>query len=110
MAQAHVLRIPIKPGMKGRVEEYLAKRASSREELDSIYARRGVSRTLMFVEARAGVDSLFIYRAGSNLETAGADFLLTDVPLEKEFRKLLLEATDVDELVTMPVAFCWPDE
>ena len=110
MAQAHVLRIPIKPGMKARVEEYLAKRASAREDLESIYAQRHISYTVMFIEPRAGVHSLFIYRAGSNLETAGADFLLTEVPIEKEFRKLLVEATDLDEMVTMPVAFRWPEE
>lgn len=108
MAEAHVLRVPIKPGMKEKVEAYLAKRAAATNELDELYSRRGISRTFMFVEARDSVHSLFIFREGQNLQNAGADFLSADAPIEREFRKLLIEATDLEEMCTLPVPFRWP--
>lgn len=110
MAEAHVLRIPIKPGMKEKVEAYLVKRSAAVEDLDDLYTRRGITHTFMFIEAREGAHSLFIFRQGENLQTAGADFLLADAPIEREFRKLLIEATDLDEMCTLPVPFRWPGE
>ena len=108
MSEAHILRIPIKPGMKTRVESYLARRAAVGADLDDLYTRRGVTQTFMFVESRDGHNSLFIFRAGSKLSAAGAEFLSADAPIEKEFKKLLIEATDLDELVTLPIPFRWP--
>lgn len=110
MSEAHVLRIPIKPGMKDKVEAYLLKRAQAQDQLSELYGKRGITQTIMFVEARDSVHSLFIFRAGSNLQSAGAEFLMAEAPIEREFKKLLIEATELDEMSTMPVPFRWPDD
>ena len=103
MSEAHVLRIPIKPGMKDRVMSHLAKRASIAHELGELYEQRGIAHNAMFVEARDGAHCLFIYRAGSDLKGAGVDFLGADAAIERELKKLLIEATDLGEMTTLPV-------
>jgi hypothetical protein len=108
MNEDHVVRIPIKVGMAERVRSHLAARSAQKEELVRVYAARGITRNIAFVCQEAGEDVLFIYRAGQNLETAGAKFLLENSAVDRELARLLLEATDFEHATTIPVAFRWP--
>ena len=108
MNEDHVLRIPIKAGMTERVRSHLAARGARGEELDKVYAARSVTRNIAFVSQEAGEDVLYIYRAGQNLTTAGVKFMLEDSAVDREFARLLLEATEFDQATTLAVLFRWP--
>jgi hypothetical protein len=108
MNEDHVLRIPIKAGMAEQVRAHLAARAAQRQELDRVYAARDVTRNIAFVSEEAGEDVLFLYRSGRNLKTAGVKFLLEDSAVDREFARLMLEATHMEQAKTLPVVFRWP--
>lgn len=108
MAEEHVLRIPIKPGMVERVLSHLAARATRQKELDQVYAARHIQQNIVFVSEEAGEAVLFIYRRGRDLQAAGAKFLAEDSPVDRELTRLLLEATDFERAKSLPVVFHWP--
>ncbi len=57
----------------------------------------------MFVSSESGGDVLFIYRRGENLQRAGTRFLFGTSDIDKEFARLLLEATDFAGARCLPV-------
>ena len=104
----HILKIPVKPGMRGQVEQRLKAHELRREELDAAHAARQVEEVVMFLDGDGTNDVLFIYRRGLNLEKAGAKFLLDPSAPDKDFTRLLLEATNFEEALVLPVGFRWP--
>lgn len=108
MAEDHVLRVPLKAGMKDRVLLHLAARATRQQELDRVYAARDIRQNIMFVSEEAGQDVLFVYRCGRDLQAAGAQFLSEDSAVDRELARLLAETTHFERATTLPVAFRWP--
>ena len=108
MAEEHVLRVPIKAGMLGRVLSYFAARATRQEELDHVYGARDIQQNIVFASEEAGEAVLFVYRRGRDLQAAGAKFLAEDSPVDRELASFLLEATDFERAKILPVVFHWP--
>ena len=107
MTQEHVIRIPIKPGMKQLVVDALEALRARQSELDDSRARRDVQQNICFVDSIEGTDWLFMYRRADNLQRAGAQFLLSRAGVDREVARVLLEATRVEAACVVDVSFSW---
>lgn len=108
MNKEHVLRVPIKPGRRERVLEVLASHRLHQDELDRAHREREVEQVIFFVDTLAGIDFLFMYRRGKDLQKAGAKFMFSQAEADKKWARVLLECTEFDQAKTLPVAWRWP--
>ena len=109
VAEQHVLRIPLKPGKKQRVLDAIADQQSRPDELAESYGP-GERETIMFIAGDVGAEALYIYRRGDALISAGAQLMLSKLPINRDWLRALLDATEFERAETLPVAFRWPPE
>lgn len=107
MTEEHVIRVPIKPGMKAQVEAQLEAQNRRQTELAAAHGGRNVQQLVCFTDSLGGSDWLYIYRRGDDLTQAGAKFLLSNAEVDKEWSRLLLEATEFDRATVLPVPLSW---
>lgn len=108
MPQAQCVKYPVKPGQRERLVEWIAGLEGRSAELREALAEGEVMAEAVFLERSDDGDHVLIYTRAEDLRAAMEALAKSELPLVREFNRLLGESVEVEKAVSLELVYHTP--